>query len=213
MREATSCGSSARCAQAASGHRTWPPAPSPGSPAPGRSPAAADGHPRRVPARVGSAPWRRTATVRRRWPPLGWRWGASSMARVRPLSKAAAWWSRSSGVPSPSGAMAMTERVRPRTATWPELSFDLAFALSPGWPPAPATRPGRWPDSSRFCHAAIRMVLVALYLRAYDGRLDGFHGQIRASHAYSLPCSTAIYLGIRTPSRFLLRASTAPLVA
>jgi hypothetical protein len=57
------------------------------------------------------------------------------------------------------------------------------------------------------------MVLVALYLRAYDGRLDGFHGQIRASHAYSLPCSTAIYLGIRTPSRFLLRASTAPLVA
>jgi hypothetical protein len=39
--------------------------------------------------------------------------GASSMARVRPLSKAAAWWSRSSGVPSPSGAMAMTERVRP----------------------------------------------------------------------------------------------------
>ena len=64
-----------------------------------------------------------------------------------------------------------------------------------------------------FCHAAIRMVLVALYLRAYDGRLDGFHGQIRASHAYSLPCSTAIYLGIRTPSRFLLRASTAPLVA
>jgi hypothetical protein len=51
------------------------------------------------------------------------------MARVRPLSKAAAWWSRSSGVPSPSGAMAMTERVRPRTATWPELFFDLAFAL------------------------------------------------------------------------------------
>jgi hypothetical protein len=39
--------------------------------------------------------------------------GASSMARVRPLSKAGAWWSRSSGVPSPSGAMAMTERVRP----------------------------------------------------------------------------------------------------
>jgi hypothetical protein len=117
MREATSCGSSARCAQAASGHRTWPPAPSPGSPAPGRSPAAADGHPRRVPARVGSAPWRRTATVRRRWPPLGWRWGASSMARVRPLSKAAAWWSRSSGVPSPSGAMAMTERVRPLVAS------------------------------------------------------------------------------------------------
>jgi low temperature requirement protein LtrA len=25
--------------------------------------------------------------------------------------------------------MAMTERVRPRTATWPELFFDLAFAL------------------------------------------------------------------------------------
>ena len=84
-----------------------------GSPAPGRSPAAADGHPRRAPARVGPAPWRRTATVRRRWPPRGWRWGASSMARVRPLSKAAAWWSRSSGVPSPSGAMAMTDRVRP----------------------------------------------------------------------------------------------------
>jgi hypothetical protein len=35
------------------------------------------------------------------------------MARVRPLSKAGAWLSRSSGVPSPSGAMAMTERVRP----------------------------------------------------------------------------------------------------
>jgi hypothetical protein len=39
--------------------------------------------------------------------------GASSMARVRPLSSAAAWWSRSSGVPSPSGAIAMTDRVRP----------------------------------------------------------------------------------------------------
>jgi low temperature requirement protein LtrA len=39
--------------------------------------------------------------------------------------------------------------------------------LSPGWPPAPPTPSGRWPDSSRFAMPPIRMVLVALYLRAY----------------------------------------------
>ena len=43
--------------------------------------------------------------------------GARSVARVRPVSSAAAWWSRSSGVPSPSGAIAMTDRVRPRVAS------------------------------------------------------------------------------------------------
>jgi hypothetical protein len=39
--------------------------------------------------------------------------GASRVARARPLSSAAAWWTRSNGVPSPSGAIAMTEWVRP----------------------------------------------------------------------------------------------------
>jgi hypothetical protein len=116
----------------------------------------------------------------------------------------------SGGPGTASRSMRIASTPMMSSTGWPSWEPCL---LSPGWPPAPATRPGRRPDSSRFCHAAIRMVLVALYLRAYDGRLDGFHGQIRASHAYSLPCSTAIYLGIRTPSRFLLRASTAPLVA
>jgi hypothetical protein len=67
-------------------------------------------------------------------------------------------------------------------------------------------RPAKW----RYSHSGrgMRSIRVRVCVRRcnHDGRLDGFHGQIRASHAYSKPCSTAIYLGIRTPSRFLLHA-------